>query len=56
MNEFDFGAPFADGPGYDFSEYPFHLYSSDVESEFVTETAGTYSLKIWANSDPVTPV
>ena len=40
-----------------FSEYPFSLeyYDGDDTCYFATETAGTYFLKIWANSDPVIP-
>ena len=52
---FEFGAPYVDVP--DFSEYPFNLWygTADVlETIIITEEAGTYSLKIWANSDPVT--
>ena len=38
------------------SEYPFNLYynkNDELQSLVSTESAGTYSLKIWANSEPI---
>ena len=51
---FEFGALYIDDVGWDWSEYPFNLYYGPFDDAIITETAGTYSLKIWANSDPVT--
>ena len=53
---YDFGATL-NGEVFDFSTYPFNLYYYEgpnyTECWLSTESAGTYSLKIWANSDPV---
>ena len=56
---YEFGAPFdVNDRRYDFSEYPFNIGNGDDGGEYLseicTESEGTYSLKIWTNSDPVT--
>ena len=53
-SEFDFGAPMVADIGYDFSEYPFAIaHWPEEETDFSVQNSGTYSLKIWANSDPI---
>lgn len=56
---FEFGAPYDfNDDQYVWVDYPFNLYygpnDNDI-SQIFTESTGTYSLKIWANSDPIIP-
>lgn len=43
----EYGAPWSvELQSYDFSEYPFSLYSEEGKNYFTTETAGTYTIAV----------
>lgn len=55
MSENDYGAPYNGSTNtYDWSEYPFNIAPIIEGSELVTETAGTYSVKIEVTEETAT--
>ena len=53
-NDYNYGAPSLEGTdGFDFSVFPFSIYSGGPGNYLTTESAGTYAIKIEALSEVV---
>lgn len=53
-NDYKYGAPIIGGTdGFDFSVFPFSIYSGGLGNTLITESAGTYTIKIEALSEVV---
>lgn len=52
--DYEYGAPSLEGAvGYDFSVFPFSIYSGKAGNTLATESAGTYAIKIESLSEVV---
>lgn len=51
ISEGEFGAPYStELGGYDFSEYPFNLYSEFGTNYLITESSGTFAISVTADA------